>query len=317
MSCQVTLLWLSRLPVWAAFEFFNRSFDMMLNLPSPNSNAARLSLLVILVAAWLGGASNGALASQSVELTWSPSPNTDVVAYKVYYGTESRNYSGSITFSDVSDVILPGLAGGVTYYFAVSAVNANAEESDLSNEADYTVPLPAPLVLQVQGASSYAQAVELTWNPSPDGDVYAYNVSYGTQSGVYTNSTTFYGTTDGVISGLAGGATYYFAVAAIDSVGVENILSNEVSYVIPAQAPIALQMQTFTDESGQTYLMHINTGVAVNGYWEMDKSPDLQTWSPHAYGYGYGYGDGSDVDVYAWMNGGEPQMFFRLVLVSY
>lgn len=289
----------------------------MLNFPLHKRHPQRLGLLFLLLAAWLGGASIRALASQSVELTWSPSPNPDVVAYNVYYGTESSNYFGSITFSDVSDVILPGLEGGVTYYFAVSAINAKAEESELSNEASYTAPLPAPLALQVQGAPSYPQAVELTWNPSPESDVYGYNVAYGTQSGVYTNATTFYGTADAIISRLAGGFTYYFTVSAIDTHGVENILSNEASFAIPGQAPIVLQMQTFTDESGQPYLMHINTRVAVNGYWEMDKSADMQTWSAYAYGYGYGYGDGSDVDVYAWMNGGEPQMFFRLVMVSY
>lgn len=289
---------------------------MIADSPSRKNNSRRLGGGVLLLAAWLDGTALLAHASQTVELTWSPSPNADVVAYNVYYGTESGSYSACITFSDVSDVILPGLAGGGTYYFAVTAINANANESELSNEASYTAPLSAPLTLSAQEVSAASQALKLTWNPSPESDVYGYVIFYGTQSGVYDNSMTFLGATEGVVTGLASGETYYFAVAAIDRHGVENVLSNEVLAVIPGQAPIVLQTQTFTNESGQTYLIHINTGVAVNGYWEIDSSTDLQTWSPYAYGYGYGYGDGTDVDAYAWINADEPQKFFRLVMAA-
>ena len=241
-----------------------------------------------------------------------PSPNPDVIAYRLYFGTQSGFYDNSITYSDVSDVILPGLAGGQTYYFAVSAINANGEESELSNEAWYSVPAADALTLQAQAPASAALAVDLSWTPSPESDVFGYAVYYGTQSGVYDNSATFYYATNGIISALTGGMTYYFAVSAMDSYGVSSVLSNEAIYSVPMSPPMVLQTQMFTDDYGQPYLLRINTQSPVSGSWEMDYSTDLQNWYPYTYGYGYGNADGYDVDVYAWMDPAQPLMFFRV-----
>jgi hypothetical protein len=206
---------------------------------------------------------------------------------------------------------LSGLAGGTTYYFAVSAIDTYGVEPVFSNEASVAVPVPTPLVLQAYGTSPTSRDVELSWNPSPNSDVYGYMVQYGTQSGVYTNFATFYYTTDGIISDLAGGTTYYFAVSAMDVNGVENILSNEASVAVPVPPPIVLQTQTFTDGSGQLHLQ-INTYSVVSGSWEMDYSTDLQNWFYYTSGYGYGNGDGYDVYVDAPVDPNEPHMFFCL-----
>ena len=146
--------------------------------------------------------------------------------------------------------------------------------------------------------------------PSPGEDVYAYNIYYGTQRGVYPNSATFYYATNGVISGLAAGTTNYFAVSSIDVYGDESALSNEAAYVVPPPDPIVLKAQTFTDGSGQPYL-EISARAAVNGSWEMDASTDLQNWNYYSSGYGYGYGNDVIVDV--WPDPNEPQMFFRVI----
>src|SRR5262249_1759364 len=43
-------------------------------------------------------------------------------------------------------------------------------------------------------------------------------------------------TTSTTISGLAPGATYFFAATAYDSLGVESPFSNEISYLVPTAA---------------------------------------------------------------------------------
>jgi fibronectin type 3 domain-containing protein len=251
--------------------------------------------------------------SQDVQLSWSASPNSDVYGYMVYYGTQRGVYTNSTAFYDTTSGVVSGLIGGRTYYFAVGVIDANGVENPLSNEASVAVPVQVPLVLQAQGALPDFRQVQLTWSASPNSDVYAYQVFYGTQRGVYTNSATFYYTTTGFIPDLAGGMTYYFAVAPIGANGVGNLLSNVASYAVPVPPPIVLQTQTYTDGNGQLYDMQISTTSAVSGSWEMDSSTDLQNWSPYTYGYGYGNGDGYDVNVDVWIDPAQPQVFFRVM----
>jgi hypothetical protein len=82
-----------------------------------------------------------------------------------------------------------------------------------------------------------AQSAYLTWNQSGDPTVVSYNVYYGGESGAYTNETSFGEVTNAVISGLMAGATYYFAVTAVESDGIESVFSKEVDYTVPPGSP--------------------------------------------------------------------------------
>ncbi|MGA2244412.1 MAG: fibronectin type III domain-containing protein [Verrucomicrobiota bacterium] len=223
-------------------------------------------IFILGVIGWLVGASH-ALASQSVELTWTPSASPTIVAYQVFYGTESGVYPNSITFGDVSDVIVPGLADGVTYYIAVSAIDADNFESTYSPEVVYTTPAPASIEVEAQGSTNALGAVALSWTASSDSDVYGYAIDYGTQSGDYTNSVTCYGTTNTVISGLTGGATYYFAVAPIDSLGVEAVASDEAAFTVPALVALQLQASMPADAAGVELTWNPISNEGIAGYY--------------------------------------------------
>lgn len=276
----------------------------------PDRRARCLRVLFLLAWACLGAFCSRTWADESVELSWDPSPNDNVVAYNVYYGTTSRVYTNSIRFSDLDDVVIDGLEAGVTYYFAVTAVNAFGLESPFSNEAYYTVPVPDGIVLQAQAAAG-SQAAQLAWTPSPDTNTVGYYVYYGTESGFYTDQSYLFTGNDAVIHGLEGGMTTYFAVTAVDASGNQGAFSNEASLAVPVPAPMTLKTQTITDDSGNPYLLFITAEEAVSGYWEIQCSTDLQNWQPLVSGYGYGNGDGYDVFGYVFINTGQPQMFFR------
>lgn len=81
--------------------------------------------------------------SASVALTWSPSPDNTVVAYKIYYGGAPGDYTNSVSVGNVTNTTLTGLVNGTTYYFAATAIDDLGSESLLSNEAFATPPLPA------------------------------------------------------------------------------------------------------------------------------------------------------------------------------
>jgi len=87
----------------------------------------------------------GSVHSHSVVLTWDASTSPDVVGYNVYRSDVS---GGPYTLLDAS---IPGstltytdrtVQAGMTYYYVVTAVNSEGNESLYSNEASALVPSP-------------------------------------------------------------------------------------------------------------------------------------------------------------------------------
>jgi hypothetical protein len=78
-----------------------------------------------------------------VELPWEASPSPYVKSYNAYWGTASRTYTSMTTVAaDQLSMVIPLLSAGVTFYFAVSAVDVAGMESEFSNEVTFTVPTP-------------------------------------------------------------------------------------------------------------------------------------------------------------------------------
>ena len=71
----------------------------------------------------------------AVTLAWDPnSPSENIAGYKLYYGTESRSYSGMIDITNGTLKKVSKLAKGYHYYFAVTAYDEAGQESDFSEE---------------------------------------------------------------------------------------------------------------------------------------------------------------------------------------
>jgi len=91
-------------------------------------------------------------AGESVTLAWDPSAQSNVIGYRLYYGTFSRNYTASNRVDAPATIsTAANLVGGRTYYFAVTAIDSDGLESDYSAEVTYVVPglAPAPDFTQV------------------------------------------------------------------------------------------------------------------------------------------------------------------------
>jgi hypothetical protein len=81
------------------------------------------------------------LAARSVVLAWDPSDGTNVIAgYRIYRGGASGTYTNTIDVGNVTTATVSGLTEGATYYFAATAYDTSALESDFSNEISYRVP---------------------------------------------------------------------------------------------------------------------------------------------------------------------------------
>lgn len=84
--------------------------------------------------------------ADSVRLSWEASPSTNVVAYRIYCGTNSQVYSEIVNVSLVQTqfVALPHRG---RWFFAATAVDADGVESDFSNEVIFELK-PAPPVMR-------------------------------------------------------------------------------------------------------------------------------------------------------------------------
>src|SRR5687768_15710301 len=78
-----------------------------------------------------------------------------------------------------------------------------------------------------------AETVQLAWDASPSAGVSAYVVRYGIASGAYSSATNVGNQTAASVAGLQAGQTYYFAVSARDSAGLESPPSNQATYTVP------------------------------------------------------------------------------------
>src|SRR6266568_2298052 len=88
-----------------------------------------------------------------------------------------------------------------------------------------------PVIFRVPARGD--QSVTLAWNPDTETNISNYNLYYGGASGVYTNSANVGNATNCTVAGLQSAATYYFAVTADNTSGLESPPSNEISYTVP------------------------------------------------------------------------------------
>lgn len=74
--------------------------------------------------------------------------------------------------------------------------------------------------------------VKVEWNPNSETDLAGYKVYHGTESGNYLDEIDVGNVTTAEIYSLVKGTTYFFAVTAYNTEGVESDLSEEVSLTL-------------------------------------------------------------------------------------
>ena len=94
-------------------------------------------------------------STESVTLAWNNSSTPGVAGYRVHYGQASGNYTSSVEAGNSTTNTLPGLVSGVTYFFAVTAYDANGLESVFSDEVSFA---PGQASLQIR-VTANGQAV--------------------------------------------------------------------------------------------------------------------------------------------------------------
>lgn len=98
--------------------------------------------------------------------------------------------------------------------------------------------MPAVFIRGV--CTNLTASATLAWQPSSDPAVVGYQIYYGTASHTYTDMVNVGPSTTATVSNLLTGSTYYFAVTAYNSSGVQSPFSNEASGAFPAAFSLAI-----------------------------------------------------------------------------
>jgi hypothetical protein len=159
---------------------------------------------------------------ETLEVTWSPSPELDVVKYRVYYGLGPGVFPDS-SVVEVQDtvVVLDSLVNLATYFVTVTAIDADNNESASPEEAT-GIPTgnpTAPLNISVRSAF---QGLDVIWMRSIESDVVGYKVYRSEAPGdSFTLVEMIPSAEDTVYTedGLTEAARIYFQVAAVDEDG--------------------------------------------------------------------------------------------------
>lgn len=75
--------------------------------------------------------------SYNVNLAWDAQNDPTVTGYRVHYGAVSGNYTSSMVVGNVTSITVPGLAGGVAYFFSITAISSSGLESGFSNQVSF------------------------------------------------------------------------------------------------------------------------------------------------------------------------------------
>jgi len=222
-----------------------------------------------------------------ISITWTA--QDDVTSYTIYMhtstGVSSSTYTSKVEGIHYTDHLWRGLDIGSTYYFMVQAEN-NKGISIASSEVSASPLMEIPTNF-IGSNIPYKENAALSWNPVPGASsykVYGHSAT-GVSSSVYTS---FQTVTDPTYnwSGLPADFPFYFVVTALNGVGTESTISNEVT-VTPAD------LDRFTKTPMPTGRTHLTSSVvngkiyAIGGLGGLttveEYNPATNTWSTKAY----------------------------------
>ncbi|MBI5414313.1 fibronectin type III domain-containing protein [Candidatus Peregrinibacteria bacterium] len=176
------------------------------------------------------------LSGESVNISWDLIEDhpEGIVLYSIYMGTSAVNLAVTESVSGTkTQTLISDLRAGMSYAFAVRAIDTKGKESAMSS----------PFFLQIPGNSLSENSVlaeagntfaKISWDPSPEAD--SYIVAYGIRpGGKHTEETVVSKTKNSVeIKDLMNGVVYYFTVIPQKN-GFSTGEAYEETWVIPSK----------------------------------------------------------------------------------
>ncbi len=184
----------------------------------------------------------GVPLNQSAYLFWNANTEIDFKEYKLYRSMYDTNDFKLITTLNTAYFTDTGLTNNIDYYYRITAVDKQLNESEPSEIIKIT-PSTNPPPITPCGLKGYAadNKVILTWTPNPENDINSYIIYrvYQSEYIYYTNiNTTIY--TD---INVTNGNTYTYALRVVDLIGQTNYGFSDTVSVTPSTNPVPLKIE--------------------------------------------------------------------------
>ena len=242
------------------------------NNSGTTSNSATVSMLT------LPSAPVEAAASSINKTSFSANWNASAGATKYYLDVATTsNFTGGTYVSgyqnlDVGNVIIysvTGLAPGTNYYYRVRAFNSSGNSINSGTTTVRTIP-PEPNVLSASAIEN--TSFSANWNASSGATGYRLDVSttsdfsgiLGSYNNLDVGNVTTY-----TVSGLSGGATYYYKVKAYNGSGT----SYDSGIMAVLTAPASPTATDATSIGEKSFYANWNSSSGADGY-KLDVSTD-------------------------------------------
>jgi hypothetical protein len=166
----------------------------------------------------------------SLQVGWSPSVETDVVGYRVYWGLQSEVYTDSQYVAGIAATAdtITGLVSDSIYYITVRAIDSDNRLSYAATEATGT-PSLIPAVPSGVVAVPIPSGIDIYWLRNTELDIAGYRLYRRVNDNPDYDSLNISLLTDTSFSDspLSGANRYYYAVRAFDLAGNYSDLSPE------------------------------------------------------------------------------------------
>jgi hypothetical protein len=143
---------------------------------------------------------------------------------------------------------------------AASSISATAWLRQRARLAVVAV-LAMTAFLMVPARAQAAGAVSLAWDPSPEGDVTGYVVSYRSEDAASFGSVNVGNVTSAQVPNLRSGQRYFFSVFSYNATGLRSAPSTEVSGIVDGPADPTTPQGTPQPATHQTYFAEGASGV--------------------------------------------------------
>jgi len=189
----------------------------------------------------LGFMPMSAIAEGSINLAWNANNESDLAGYRIYYGLTSGRYANSVFVGNVTSQTINNLSGGVTYYFAVTALDQAGNESQPSSEVSVTLTntTPLPLLISAVAATNLTtSSATISWNTDRAANSqieFGLDTKYGNLSPIDARMVCTRAVT---ISNLSPNTRYHYRVKSLDATG-QRAASSDLTFqtLVPVMNP--------------------------------------------------------------------------------
>ncbi len=162
------------------------------------------------------------VTTTSCTITWTTAVPT---IGRVFYGTTAGSYpyhsATSTLYATSTKAVLSGLKAGTTYHFKITSADSTK---------DWVYGLDSTCTT---ATTTSQHSVQLNWQASTSSGVTGYDVYRSSVSGGYYGLRASVNSLNYKDTSVQSGATYYYAVTAVNSGGLQSKYSNQVKAVIP------------------------------------------------------------------------------------